>query len=240
MLLLPGWLLRMPTQAELEVIADHRRSFDTLIELAIADLLPVWSGLDPNDVRGVQDVLYPVLSDLVALYASAASALGADWYDDLRTASDVPGRFRAVPGALPDAEAVPVLVRWGTGPLFSATPNLAATQELVEGGYQKLIGDADRSSVFRSINADRSARGWARQTTGKSCPFCRYLAGRGAVYSAETAGFASHNHCDCVAVPKFGDGPAIASLPYTPSSKFRTQAARDANNARLRQALAAT
>ena len=94
--------------------------------------------------------------------------------------------------------------------------------------------------MFRSINADRSARGWSRQTTGKSCPFCRFLAGRGAVYSAATAGFSSHNHCDCVAVPAFGDGPAIPSLPYTPSSKFRTQAARDANNARLRQALAAT
>jgi len=230
----------MPTQAERALTAAHRQSFDVLIELAIADLLPVWSGLDPNDARGVQDVLYPALSDVVELYASAASALGADWYDDLREASGAPGLFRAVPGALPDAEAVPVLVRWGTGPLFSAQPDLAATQALVEGGMQKLVADADRSSVFRSLNSDRQGRGWSRQTTGKSCPFCRFLAGRGAIYSAETAGFSSHNHCDCVAVPNFGDGPAIKALPYTPSSKFRTQAARDANNARLREALAAT
>lgn len=230
----------MPTQAERALTASHRQSFDTLIELALSDLAPVWSGLNADDARGVQDVLHPALSDLVDLYASAASALGADWYDDMREAAGSPGRFRALPGALPDAEAVPVLVRWGTGPLFSAQPDLAATQALVEGGFQKLVADSDRASVFRSINADPTARGWSRQTTGKSCPFCRFLAGRGAVYSAATAGFASHNFCDCICVPSFGDGPAIAALPYTPSSQFRTQAARDANNARLRQALAAT
>lgn len=230
----------MPTQAELSLTAEHRRSFDTLIELLLADLDPIWRTLDPSDARGVQDVLYPTLDDLVALYGPAAAELGAGWYEDMREAAGAPGAFRALPGVAPDAEATRVLTRWGTGPLFSAQPDIAATQALVEGGLQKLVADQDRASVFRSINADSTARGWSRQTTGKSCPFCIFIAARGTVYSAETARFSSHNSCDCVAVPAFGDGPVVAALPYTPSSKFRTQAARDANNARLRAALAAT
>jgi hypothetical protein len=82
---------------------------------------------------------------------------------------------------------------------------MAAAQSQVEGGLQKLVGDMHRQTVVRSLAADPQAKGWARQTTGKSCAFCVMLAGRGAVYSARTANFSSHNHCDCMAVPKWGD-----------------------------------
>jgi hypothetical protein len=58
------------------------------------------------------------------------------------------------------------------------------------------------------------------------------IAGRGAVYNARTALFSSHDDCDCIAVPKFGEVRQV--LPYVPSQRFRSQASRDANNARVR------
>jgi hypothetical protein len=60
-----------------------------------------------------------------------------------------------------------------------------------------------RDSVMQSLNRDPKGRGWRRQTTGKSCAFCVMLAGRGAVYSAATVRFKSHDYCDCIAVPVF-------------------------------------
>jgi hypothetical protein len=36
---------------------------------------------------------------------------------------------------------------------------------------------------------------------GAGCDFCQMLAGRGEVYSAETADFEAHDHCGCTAEP---------------------------------------
>jgi hypothetical protein len=58
------------------------------------------------------------------------------------------------------------------------------------------------------------------------------LIARGAVYTEVTADFASHDHCNCSAVPAFGGQP-LAVKPYTPSSKNIT----DADRARVREYL---
>jgi hypothetical protein len=58
-----------------------------------------------------------------------------------------------------------------------------------------------RDTVRRSSVADPASAGWARSTSGNACEFCEMLAGRGAVYSEDTADFEAHGHCNCVAVP---------------------------------------
>jgi len=57
---------------------------------------------------------------LVAIYGSAAATLGADWYDEMRAAAAVKGRFRAIPAELPDQGRTDALARRGVSPLFSA------------------------------------------------------------------------------------------------------------------------
>jgi hypothetical protein len=161
--------------------------------------------------------------------------LGADWYDELRDDAAVGSRFRAIPAPLPDMGAVEALAGWGTGPLFQGEPDVDAARSQVTGGLQKIIADMHRETVIGSLRRDPAAKGWSRRTTGKSCGFCVMIAARGAVYSASTANFSSHDHCDCMAVPVFGE--PVGVLPYVPSQKFRTQRQRDANNARLRDYL---
>lgn len=234
----------------------HRTDVEFLLERALSDLASSW--VVTADPVATRDALEEILPGLVDLYGSAAATLGADWYDDLRDEANVKSRFRAVPAELPDAGLFESLVGWGTTPLFVGSPeldeggnvvrqpklgdsdfvpDLQAVQERVAGGLQKAVADMDRKTVIGSLTRDPAGRGWSRRTTGKSCPFCIEIAARGAVFSARTANFASHNRCDCIAFPVIGDDPRPV-LPYTPAERFRTQAQRDANNARIRAWLA--
>jgi hypothetical protein len=226
--------------AAAEELAAHRVDLETLLSLALAEVASVWQGLVSGSADQIRDGLAAALPGLVETYGSAAATLGADWYDAMRDIAGAPGRFRAIPISLPVQEQLDTLVGYATQPLFPKDPTVAPDPEtartLVEGSFQKLVGDMDRDTVRGSLIRDPQARGWARQTTGASCPFCVMLAGRGSVYRAETALFASHNNCDCIAVPVFGGDPRPVK-DYTPSPKLRTQEQRDKNNRRLREYL---
>lgn len=77
---------------------------------------------------------------------------------------------------------------------------------------------------MRSAAADPRATGWRRVTRG-GCKFCQMLAGRDAVYGAESVRFASHDHCRCQAVPAYGGKP-VDVHQYTASKAKITEAER--------------
>jgi hypothetical protein len=228
-----------------------RADLELLLSLALADLAASWV---TGPAEAVRDALAATLPDLVALYGSAAATLGADWYDDFRADALAPGRFRAIPAELPDQGRFDSLVGWGTQPLWpsertfedddgntvteTVEPDPELARSRVAGGFQRIVADAHRDTIIGSLAADPAGKGWRRQTTGGSCKFCVRIAGRGAVYSARTARFSSHDDCDCIAVPEFGE--AVKVLPYVPSQRFRSQSSRDANNARVREFLRTT
>lgn len=81
-------------------------------------------------------------------------------------------------GVNPDAAAVTALAR----------TSAAAVRHALDGG---------RETVLATVKADPRAAGWQRITSGKACEFCTMLAGRGAVYSADTSEFRSHDGCHC-------------------------------------------
>lgn len=60
-----------------------------------------------------------------------------------------------------------------------------------------------RETLLQTVRADDRAVGWRRITGGKACEFCSMLAARGAVYSADTADFHSHDGCSCSAEPVY-------------------------------------
>lgn len=179
----------------------HRRDIETLLALALKDLNLVWRQI--NSADEAREALTDLLPQLVAVYGSAAATLGADWYDEMREAAGVRGGFRAIPAELPDRGRTDALARWGIGPLFAAEPDFAAARSLVEGGFQRIVADADRLTVLGSSAKDPASGRWQRETTGKSCDFCIMLAGRGAKYRADTADFQAHDSCDCLATPVF-------------------------------------
>jgi hypothetical protein len=207
----------------------HRRDLVELTRLSGRDLGILFRKFDT--ATAARDGLLDTLPALVQLYGSAAATLGADWYDDLRDEAQVAGRFTAIPAELPDRGRTDALARWGVTPLFAAEPDFATALVKVQGGLQRIIADADRQTVMASAIADPRAQGWSRVGSGE-CAFCAMVISLGAVYSEATADFASHDHCNCAAIPAF-DGEPRPVKPYTPTSRNIT----DADRARVREYL---
>lgn len=209
--------------------ADLRAGINSLSTLAAADLRGLWRQMQTADQA--KNALENVLPDLALTYRIASATVAADWYDELRDELKIRKRFSAV---VPDVTPVgaDVLARWSVGPLYSNKPDWPSARSLVEGGLQRQIADAARDTVRESAVEDPAARGWQRETSG-GCAFCEMLAGRGSVYSQASADFASHNHCQCYAVPAF-EGQPLPVKSYTPSLRGSTPADR----ARVRAYLA--
>lgn len=183
--------------------------------------------LSPERVR---DALLDLLPEFGTEYHLAAAALAADWYDDLRDAEAVRGRFRADPVPPPTPARWEALVRWGIEPLFRPEPDWDAATGLLEGGAQRTVADGHRLTVVENTKRDPQAKGWRRVGDGSSCAFCRLLISRGAVYSKDTVTFKSHDHCGCSAAPSWDEGATVSTLAYRASERRIT----DADRARLR------
>lgn len=212
-------------------IRAHRADVSTLTTLAKGDLAAAFRNF--GDGVEAREVLREILPRLVALYGSAAATLGADWYDEMREAQEIPGTFRAIPAELPDKGRTDALARWGVAPLFGKGYDLSASLALVSGGLQRTIADMSRRTVTRSAVSDYGSVGWQRMGAG-SCSFCQLLIGRGAVYSEETADFGSHDDCNCQAVPIFKGAEPIDVRDYVKS----TRNISDADRARVRDYIA--
>lgn len=166
----------------------------TLVRLADRDLSRLWDLV----ARGAaaETALRDLLPAIVEQYGTAGAALAAEWYDEARTKADVRGTFTAIP-IEPTDRGAQALVGWA---ISTATDDLSL-RSLIAGGVQRRIADHVRYTVAGSSVADPGARGWKRQGDGRTCPFCRMLIGRGAVYTETTAAFESHDNCGCSAVP---------------------------------------
>ena len=218
----------MPTAAQ---ALRHRRDRDELIETAFRDIGLLFRQFDSAET--LREALMDLLPGLYGIYGAAVATLSADWYDDIRDADEVRGRFTAIPAELKADAGTDELARWGVGPLFQAVPDKASARSLVEGGVQRRIADVSRETITFSSVQDPAATGWQRVGEG-GCKsgFCDMLIGRGAIYTEAGADFASHDHCRCSAVPAWGGEPKPVK-PYTPSQRNIS----DADRARLREYL---
>jgi hypothetical protein len=201
-------------------LADQLR---TIIDTALTELEPIWTA---RTVDAVTDTLHDVMPAFIDTWASAAAALAADWYDDLRESRGIAGRFTAIVAELGEKGA-DALVGWATESLRQDVPDFAATRTRLEGGAQRRIADSARDTIMGSAIDDPQARGWARFVNGDSCAFCVMLAARGGVYTEKTSRFGAHDHCDCTAGPVWADD-RYAVDAYRPSEKNITAAERAA------------
>ena len=219
-----------------QLIEAHGHDLAYLIGLADADLAGIWAGFG-GDFQATLAGLIAMLPDLVGTYGSAATALGADWYEEARADAGVSGRFAAIPAALPDVGRTNALAQWAmqlpTGSTGPSQFDPFAAEEKVKGGLQRIIANADRDTIIGSSVADPKARGWKRVGRGQ-CAFCSMLIARGAVYTESSARFASHDHCQCSAAPAWGGQPEPVN-PYTSTDRHIS----DADRARVRAWMAA-
>ena len=186
--------------AQATLTRTHRRDLRVLTDQSARDLREFWRGF--GSAESARDMLLDGLPRFVSIYGAAAATLGADYYDELRDASSVRGRFRAAPVEPVGSDALEVLARVAVGPLFQEVPDEASALTLASGGLQRHIANADRETVRLASVEDKRAQGWVRVGDG-GCDWCRqYLDGE--VHYAEGYDFAAHDHCNCSAEPVFG------------------------------------
>lgn len=184
---------------------ELREALAALNVLAARDLGRLMRSLREGD--NVREALHDILPALIETYGSAAAAVAADWYDDLRESQGVGGRFVAIPADVEDVGAHS-LVGWALDEATSDGSLIA----LLEGGIQRRVVNFGRFTVTQSATTDDRADGWMRVGSGANCPFCDMLISRGAVYSESTVTFASHDHCNCIAAPAFRGKPRPVEL----------------------------
>jgi hypothetical protein len=198
--------------------ATLRRNIQILTAAASTELSVVWEQVSSKEQA--RAALFDVVPAVIDTYGVAAGAVTADWYDEAREEAGVRGRFTAIVPEIKDVGA-DALVNWATQRLDDDEPDWEAARILLDGGLERRIADVSRETVMGSSVQDPQARGWQRVTSGDGCEFCEMLASSGAVYTEESADFASHDHCLCSAVPAFGGEPKTVQ-PYTPSLRQST------------------
>jgi hypothetical protein len=219
--------------------ADRLRQVQTAVrQLVERDLTSFFGSLDLARPEAARDALLEYVSYLVERYGGSAAAVAADWYDEVRAAEGVRGRFRALAQPSPYQSGVEDTVRRAAGSLFTDSPTATLTSLLAPAG--KYVLAAGRQTIATSTARDPRASGWQRVTRSGACRFCRMLSGRGAVYREATAHFASHGACNCAAVPSWDpDAPEVDVTLYKASQRTTqmSPAQREQHNALIERAI---
>lgn len=198
----------MATALAQRLTTDHRRRQLALRAVTLRQLVAMWPSWDGGraSFRSFAAGLLP----LVQARHGDASALAVDYYRAFRVAEGARGAPEPRLARF-DADKV-VTSLFVTGPVQvarslragqTAAAAKATALTTVSGAVSRHVLDGARHTLIRTVGADPQAKGWRRVIGGKGCDFCQMLAGRGAVYSADTADFQSHDHCACAAEPVF-------------------------------------
>lgn len=214
--------------------AERNRALNGLTAVMLREFSAIWKRLNLNDPDVLRDPLAAVLAEIGDKYGTAAAALAADFYDDMRESVVKTGpRFTPKLAEIPGPSRFESLAGWGIGPLFGAEPDPATALNNLSGALQLVVTDAYMGTIGGSSIADPAARGWQRVANVGACDFCRMLEGRGEVYSEAGVLFGAHDHCGCSGEPAF-HGEPLPVKPYTPSAR-RTN---DADRARAKRWMA--
>lgn len=207
----------------------------TPLEIYRRAIMAIWlaAGQDIEKIPATPEAYYQALPTIVETYGYAAAVAASDFYDAMRQAAGVEDFFEAV---------LPELDNLGTDELIGWAAATATTSEtfpaLVQAGAQRRIANFARDTITESSYQDPKSLGWMRIGSPK-CSFCAMLISRGAVYSKRGASFASHDNCDCQAVPAF-DRSQVRSVnrEFVASARRRSQATTDADRSRAREWIA--
>lgn len=218
--------------------ARLREGLSVVADLARQELVAFWSSLDLSaDPQVLLDALLDFVPVLTSRYGALAGDVAAEFYDELRAAQGVPGRFRAVAASLTPDEAVIGRVRSSSVHLFDGVdPSL--TLRALGGSLIKYVLQPGRDTIRENTFRDPQARGWRRITRSGSCDFCRGLEQRGAVYLERTVRFAAHGDCYCAAAPNWDpNAPEVDVRAYQASARTAnmTPEQRDRHNQNIRE-----
>jgi hypothetical protein len=198
----------LATRAEAEA---HREIIHGVETLAVADMVDAWGSI-PDRPEAAEPEIRQLIDEMVDGYHPVATTIAADWYEDLRTEADVPGRYTASLAQRPPAEMTAQTASWAAGGLYVSREKALGD---AAAAVQRIIGIGDRSTISLNVRRDRSGPRWARYASASACAFCAVVASRGAVYRSEdTAAGKYHKHCRCIAVPVWNPQRDYDEAPY--------------------------
>lgn len=184
---------------DLAALEEYRSANSELSERVQDAVRDFVSSLDLNKPDLARDALLEFTPALTAQYGDVAAVLAADYYEEMRAASGVAGRFSAsLASAVPTA-AVGAQTRYLAGHLWTPTPEAILGPLLTS--MDKYTKQPGRDTI--AVNAKREGARWARVPSGaKTCSWCLMLASRDAVYvSRQSAGGGGgdsyHGDCNC-------------------------------------------
>ena len=226
----------------------YRGDVTVLRARQLRSMLGTWPLLDVTALDRTFPAWLSAVLDVVATSRTAHAQLAAAYYQAAASAAGAPTFQVATLDTIDDASRKALVtslhatavamtktsMRQGI-PLEPAR-RLALTRS--SGVATRWALAAGRDTITEAATSDPAALGWARVAAPTACQFCRMLAGRGTVYRETTVRFLSHDHCQCTAQPEFGDTTTGMAAAFQRSQRFRTDEARAANNARVRQYLA--
>lgn len=190
----------------------HRRAQNRIGATTVAQMRAAWPLLDTSDLDGSFGRWLAVVVPLIQSNRRRSATTAASYAAALRAL--VTGPSELVVPRLADAVErgrieTSMLV---TGPaslrnnLAKAMPLRRAVdiaQSRSAAAAMRHVLDGGRQTLVQAVRDDDRAVGWERVTSGKACAFCLMLAGRGAVYGADSADFEAHDGCSCSAEPVY-------------------------------------
>jgi hypothetical protein len=214
----------------LQLLRTFEQANNGIADLVERDLLAFLASLDMGRPSAVQAALFEFVPALVSQYGDIAATVAADWYEELRAAEGVRGRFRAPLAPVVPVEQVNGRLGFATrasGPLWAGdAAALSSFLGLMANEYALQPG---RDTIVESAHKDNAA--YARVPEPGACKFCLKLASRGFVYSKSSVGDSKkfHGKCRCNAVPVWDETRARVEYGYDPDALYDLyRKARDA------------
>jgi hypothetical protein len=214
----------------LQLLNQFERANNGIAVLVERDLLAFMASLDPARPDVAKLDMFEFIPALIAQYGDIAATMAAEWYDELRSAEGVTGRFRAPLAPLVPDEVINGRLGYATrpnGPLYAGQLEALATfTSMMANEYALQPG---RDTVIQAAHKDKAA--YARIPEPGACKFCLMLASRGFVYSKDTVGESRkfHGKCRCNAMPVWDETRARVEYGYDPDALYdQYRAAADA------------
>lgn len=204
-----------------QLLRQFERSNDGIAALVERDVRAFIGSLDPARPESVRSDLFDYVPVMVAQYGDVAATVAADFYDELRAAEGVAGRFRAPLAPVVADEIVNARLGFATrpdGPLF--TGDFATLTSFTVTMANEYALQPGRETVAAAAHSDNAA--YARVPESGACDFCLMLGSRGFVYSDESAGQSKkfHGKCRCNVLPVWDETRARVEFGYDPAALY--------------------
>lgn len=192
------------------VTAGYRQQTLALRAQTLSDFARLWPRLSTQSLDSSFPALLAAVRLLIERDSGLAIASAGDYIRAAKLVQGAPGAAVVVAGEIAAAGQIDASLHTTTVTAVrrSFLAGLVASAALdnafvmASGAVTRLVLNAGRQTVMRSVAADPHGKAWERVTSGRNCNFCNLLAGK-ISKGKSSVDFPAHDHCDCSAEPRY-------------------------------------